>query len=1240
MNVTISTNKKVLYGLLGLLFSLAISVPIRADLNIAQTPLFLTPSVDPNIMFVLDDSGSMQWEHMPNQTMFFTLYTFPRPANLYGDEVYANQVPDFNDNNIHNTFSRSADNNTVFYNPLIHYIPWVDENNVSWPLANPAAAWYNPADTTRGSLDLTAQQTLSAVWFRNITDNNQSRAWLTCGNPCNHTFWPITFYRYKGAGNRAAVTSYNKYQIRGTNGFQRDLNGGAETAVANFVWTVGGGNTITRTVLQERQNFANWFTYHRSRILASRAGIGRAFAQQGENMRVGFGAINKGSTAIDGVNTDIIINGVRTFTGSDRQSFFTTLYTHPIPTSGTPLRRALDSAGQYFSRADTQGPWSSTPGVATAGESSGNHLECRHSYSILMTDGYWNGAEASTANARNNNDGTNGPTIPHPEGAAFDFTYSAVSPFTDGHRNTLADVAMHYWKRDLRADIANSVPVSTINPAFWQHMVTFGVGLGVEGTVSANDAFDAIDSGAVINWPAPSNTGTTENIDDLLHAGVNSRGGFFSVGDPDTFAKELSDVLSNIVARTEGSSASVATNSTRLDTNTVVYQAKFDSRDWTGQFLAFKICNSALIAASECTSIGSIVTPFVWDAGQKITAQGMGGRSLFSFNPLASPKGIVFEYGNLHPSQQAFFPGGANQVNYIRGDQSQEQQFGGPYRNRTGPNRLLGDLINSDPWFIGNSNFGYNLLLGTEGTDYLVYRSSAAYKARRPLIAIGGNDGMLHVFNPSITGATAGNEVFAYVPHTLFAGNKLASLTDPAYTHQYFVDGSPIAGDAYFDADGDSDKEWRTVLVGTLGAGGKGVFALDMTFLNPNNYAAAEPSFSASRILWEINSNLAGFADLGFTLGQASIVRMANGEFAAVFGNGYNSANHKAVLYIVDIKTGALIKAFDTGVGTLGNPNGLSSPLAVDANSDRVVDAIYAGDLHGNLWKFDVSAADPNNWSFGFDNTGVPAPLFIAKDAADAVQPITAKPQAGLHPNGGLMIYFGTGRYFVDGDHAVSNPQIHTFYGIRDACVNMAGGSRTCSTSPPSITRAADLVKQDILAEQVAGKYDVRVTTNAVTNIVTYLGTKKGWYMDLVPPSRVAKGERVVTQALLRSGRIIFVTLIPDPSPCNYGGTGWLMELDALTGNRLNETPFDISGNGLIGVEDMVSFDLNNDGTADSVSASGKKSKVGIIKTPGVIGNPGGEDETKHTSGSTGAMETTLESVEGGSGRQSWRQLR
>ena len=745
--------------------------------------------------------------------------------------------------------------------------------------------------------------------------------------------------------------------------------------------------------------------------------------------------------------------------------------------------------------------------------------------------------------------------------------------------------------------------------------------------------FDTIDS-SLSN--VPQSQSWDENADGVPDA-------FFNATNPALLESALDSILSNVASKL-ASSASAATNSTRLDTAAVLFQAKFDPATWNGQLLAYKI-NLA---------DGSVAAASSWDAGEKVTAQGFSGRSVFSYND-ASHTGINFVYSSLSDAQKTLIT--ENQLNYIKGDQSNEKPSG-TLRQRTGPHRLLGDIVNSDPRFINSISQGYDNLPGSEGSDYLKYITSPALTSRPPMLAVGANDGMLHVFDASIDTANSGKEIMAYAPSTVIG--KLSALTLPTYivggNHQYFVDGSPVVGDAYFDADGSGSKEWRSALVGSLGAGGKGLFALDLTFLDPGNYKTAESTFSANRVLWEINNNAAPYASdltddagskrygyanyLGLTMGQASIVRMANGNFAAVFGNGYNSVKQTAVLYIVDIKTGQLIRSLSTGVGDTTAVNGLATPLTADVNGDSIVDAIYAGDYQGNLWKFDVSDSNPDNWKVAFSTT----PLFQATytqfsttnpsnssqtlKSGTGSQPITAKPAFSKHPNGGIMIYFGTGKYFLTTDNVLSGTgtdPVETFYGIWDECVNFAGGLGACNKGPISSGKS-QLVQQTIDYEGVTGSSTIRATSK---NPVDY-STKKGWYMELYKGSGSFTAEKVISQAIVQDRTIIFASILPTARGlCIFGGTSWLTRVDALTGNSLALSAFSLTSVGNFAP-------ITIEGTDYLISAI--QSTVGMIDTPAVVATNGILIKLI-ASGSSGETEAYIIAGLVG-GRQSWLQIR
>lgn len=701
-------------------------------------------------------------------------------------------------------------------------------------------------------------------------------------------------------------------------------------------------------------------------------------------------------------------------------------------------------------------------------------------------------------------------------------------------------------------------------------------------------------------------------------------------GSPDSYflvtnAGQLNDQLTNAFNEIKGrigSAASIATNSTRLDTGTLIYQAKFNSTDWSGHLLAFSINADGSI--NDADSNGVIDDDdAVWDAAAGIPSEST--REIFSYDPTAAgTKGISFTWANLNADQKAALDS-EDLVNFLRGDQSKEKNSG-PFRKRT---QLLGDIINSDPWFAGGENFGYSIL--PEGASGVYEAFLTAKKNRTRMLYVGANDGMLHAINAGTYDSDTGlfdlgngQEVFAYVPNAVINSN-LATLASDAYAHKYFVDGSPRVGDAYVNG------AWRSVLVGTTGAGGRGVFALDVT---------TPGSFDATNVLWEFTSD--NDTDLGYTLPQVSIGRMANGQWAAIVANGYNSTSDKAVLFIINLADGSLIKKIDTGAA--GN-NGLSTPIIVDSNNDRIVDYVYAGDLLGNLWKFDVTSANTNGWGVAYKNGSTPEPLFVAcsSNATPCTganrQPITAKPQVGRpggDQNGGLMVYFGTGKYFEEGDNVVgASPQVQTFYGLWDRNT----GNRNTDVIDGSLRTGATSVLQEqtIDHEVTLGFFDLRVSSQ---NDVDY-DEKSGWFMDLKKPPQpgTAEGERVISAPLLRGGRIIFTTLIPSANPCDYGGTGWLMEVDAITGARLPNTgaPWDVYGEGGTPDGQINSQDLVDIGGSD-YAPSGKKSSIGIIKTPGVIS--AGEKEYKYTSGSSGSLEVTTESAGTPMGRQSWAQIK
>lgn len=724
-------------------------------------------------------------------------------------------------------------------------------------------------------------------------------------------------------------------------------------------------------------------------------------------------------------------------------------------------------------------------------------------------------------------------------------------------------------------------------------------------------------------------------------------------GNPDNYflvtnALNLQDQLSasfdEILARTS-SAASVSLNSISLNSSSRLYQVRFNSKNWSGQVLSFPIESDGGVDYSGSSTGGS-----EWDAATVLEALDPDtGRVIITQN---GTRGIPFRWPNDHASpgvselnstqttallasrpyaavagnDQAY---GEILIDYLRGDHTHEGA--GRFRSRSTP---LGDLIHSAPYYVAAPP--YNYPDNIESVPYSSFRSQEAIRNRRHMIYTGANDGMLHGFD-----AGTGAEKLAFVPNAVYS--QLNKLANSSYNdnHQYYVDGSPIVGDAFFN---NGDNAWHTVLVSGLRGGGKSIFALDVT--NPVTFSESNAN---DLFLWEYTDS----ADLGFTYGQVAIAAMRNGQWAAIFGNGYNSSNGHSVLYLVDIATGNLIKKIDTGRGPSDDPtgetrsNGMATPAPVDVDGDRRVDFIYAGDLHGHMWKVDVRGSSSADWAIAYtrDNDDAPMPLFTT----ESDQAITTRPEVSAHSEGGYVINFGTGKYLEETDKLALAEVTQTFYGIWD---------RDVSNNIFKAFSKDDLFQHEILLETAEFGFDLRVTTdndgydwhendNSIPSDdgnTTYLG----WYLDLVNTDIAPlnnQGEKQVTNPILRHGRIVFSTLVPNADACRFGGTSWLMEMDAQTGSRLKETPFDLNDDGGFTAADFVTVII--DGVEVSVPVSGKKSKVGITETPGVL-KSGGQAEYKYSSG-TGSSDATVNpnlievtrenGGKNGSGRQSWRQL-
>ena len=696
------------------------------------------------------------------------------------------------------------------------------------------------------------------------------------------------------------------------------------------------------------------------------------------------------------------------------------------------------------------------------------------------------------------------------------------------------------------------------------------------------------------------------------------------------------------------SASSASVNSGSISDLTRIYQTRFNSGTWTGQLLAFAI--------NDDGTLGDGTPPLTdaeaeWDAGQELPA--WSSRQIITRDSTGAK--VAFRWDSLDAPRQTQL-GSQALVQYLRGDGSNEGNVAGKFRPRIASK--LGDIVASAPLFVGRPPFRYRDNL--EGSGSVAYSTFVAANdtdtERTPMVYAGANDGMLHGFN-----ANTGAEVFAFVPTPMFkliGAGPLARITKLAqqnYVHEYFVDGPPSMGDAYWGG------AWHTVVAGGLNKGGQGIYALDVT--STSRLAAAETTTNAqATILWELTD--ADDADLGYTFSQPSIVKShdttagGTGRWVVAFGNGYNStqtdgaasSTGNAVLFIRDAATGATVAKIDTGVGNAQRPagvawdNGLSTPAFVDIDADRKVDYAYAGDLYGNMWKFDLRNANPANWKVAY-GTSPKRPLFTAVDASGNRQPITVRPEVTRGPKGaGMVVLFGTGKYLEPADLLDSPERPQSFYGVIDRNTGVSGTDRVTSRTPlTEQTIDHELSYDPPDPDGVSGPLGDPPPISARITSANPVGAS-GWYMDLVSPVEGYENEKQVTTPIVRNGHVIFTTVIPETNPCSGGGHSWIMELDVLSGARLEEAPFDINNDGKFDDDDLIPVTDEN-GETIYIPPSGLASEdgMGILQSPGVVDGDRdtGPVQYKYSPGSSGSIQRITENPGAGTtGRQSWRQIR
>ncbi|HHC8919849.1 TPA: pilus assembly protein [Stenotrophomonas maltophilia] len=1159
----------------------------QAQGTLSQHPMNLKVSAPPSFIMAVDDSGSMTFQtQFPGQDgtacwnyarqSFFrskgvlnTVDDIISGYDRYGNPIYGAGECDYfyvlpgariNDNSGIPAldvfgFARSAAYNPAYYDPNIKYEPWlniVKEEVVSYPQANTTATLIDPRDTGN-SLSLAASYLGKSSWdvqrmqkgmvapqgqaYANVTryedrsgnvtytfgsensnGNSAGRSW-TSADYASLRYVPATFFmpyssdadpRPQLPGTTNAYAGVKRTRIAGACGPGCDM----------WKYVIASGDAAAL------QNFANWYSYYGNRNRAMIAGMTHALNVN--DMYVGYFKINdflKYNSSSDDAKR-LAIQDMSLISQKAK------LYSDMIALTangGTPNRNAVNAAGLQFMRTDDAAPIK---------------LSCQKNAVMLFTDGY-----------SNNGNGFPSSSIPTP--GNIDGAMGA--PFKDSNSDTMADIAAYYYVNPLRTDTAmpkGNVPVpeqcatstdKSLDCNKNLHINFYGITLGARGNLFDPDKQQNpyTDSAIYNNWP-PRQNNNPSTVDDIWHAATNTRGEYINARTPADITTAMRRVLSSVTSGPAPSGSQGLTGA-RIGTGSLAVTPQFEvaneETDWFSRLKASKLAVNDKTQQTEYTQ--------VWEAAEKLGAQRSRTIVATKGNAAVDFSSTNIAFTDLCNKDEKQYPGIARcsateaeklggdiatAMAYLRGDASREvRNSGGIYRTRT---TVLGDIVNSSPVISSpRDDYGYQRISTAMATSYATYLTRKRNNGRY-MVYVGANDGMLHAFDGGMNGngvsdSAGGSETFAYIPGTALGhmANLLypyvaANKSDQRFRHRYYVDG-PIAV-----ADAQIGGNWATALVGTAGAGGRSVFALDVT---------TPSSFGTGNRLWEISDVAPGLdstikANIGHVLGKPVIVPVKEGTgvaWKAIFGNGYNSLSRKAVLFVVDLGSGAvrMITATEAAATAPAGDNGLGNIVAVDrwrADSaggtgrvrgrDGLTDTIYAADQRGALWKFDLESTA----------TSVTTPVFTTARQTNNNnqvyrQPITGGMTAVTGPGGGVMLVLGTGSFSFDNDPQDLTAQ--SLYGVND----------TSKDQPEATIVPANLVAYTV------------TTTNKLRTVTAtpFSGAARGWSIALP-----GAGERFVGNPAVASGTVFMPTYMPTAGGrgCSTEGSNWLFGLNPISG--------------------------------------------------------------------------------------------
>jgi len=600
---------------------------------------------------------------------------------------------------------------------------------------------------------------------------------------------------------------------------------------------------------------------------------------------------------------------------------------------------------------------------------------------------------------------------------------------------------------------------------------------------------------------------------------------YFKVTNPAALPAQMGKAFRAAAALAAVASTSVVGVGQRSLGNAAIYQANYDSLTWSSRLYAFSVL-----------STGTVSDGTLWEASSKIAVPSLRTKLFLGRGGTSAPLQLVSGgYTSLSaagaPSERTDF-GNATIYEYLLGDKSREERkTSGTLRDRgttagSEYGSVLGDIVNSDPQIISRKDFGY----GAGDAQYATFLATLTTES----LAVGSNNGFFHIFDASPT-ASGGGELLGFMPQA--ARTNIKDLASTAYNHRYFVDGAiglghakirlPAAGVPAQTAVG-----WRSMVVAAGGAGARTVFAIN----------ASSQTYTADSILWEINGNTTVpiTGTLGNVMDRPAIGKLANGTWVAIFGNGYNSTAGTASLFVVDLETGAIIKQIRTNDAIINNGMGSSEIVRITTGNQDTIEYVYGADYKGNIWRFNLSATDPNTW-----------PITAARVYTTPTgRPITAEIKIGAATGtaaiiGKKMVYFGTGSYLSSTDPTTTAPS-QALYGIYD--------DLTSTSNSTAAVIEGDLTISTL--SMASATSDQRISTSPASPWYNVTG-KKGWKLAFegtaVDGTPFQLGERVIAPPVRYTApglvdAFLFTSIVPGVDDCVAGIDAWITGVDAMTG--------------------------------------------------------------------------------------------